>query len=67
MRDRPAHPLTVIGLIVGLLLLAAWELWETSLSNVSPKAKPTSSERIAEGRRRYPLVPADPVHKGRTF
>jgi len=49
MRDSPAHTLTVIGLIVGLLLLAAWELWETSLSNVSPKAKPTSSERIAAG------------------
>lgn len=49
MRDRFSHPLTVIGLIVGLLFLAAWELWETSLSNVSLKAEPTSSGRIAAG------------------
>ncbi len=47
MRERFFHRLMVIGLIAGLTLLAAWELWEISGLNVSSKIEPTSSGRLA--------------------
>ena len=49
MRERLSHRLIAIGLISGLTLLAAWELWETSGLSVSRETEPTSSARIAAG------------------
>ncbi len=47
MRERFFHRLIAIGLIAGLTLLAAWELWEISGLTVSSKIEPTSTGRIA--------------------